>query len=143
MSKKCLIIGYGNSLRSDDGAGQKVAKRVAQWNLKNVSCIAIYQLTPELSEAISKVDMVIFVDALATSKKLEIQQLKVNSKITNLGHYSNPSQLLSLTKAIYNKLPIAYWILIPAINFDFGESLSIITENAIKLALEKIRKMIL
>jgi len=31
-----LIIGYGNTLRGDDGAGPRVAEAVAGWGLPNV-----------------------------------------------------------------------------------------------------------
>jgi Ni,Fe-hydrogenase maturation factor len=31
-----LVIGYGNSLRCDDGVGQAIARRVADWGLKDV-----------------------------------------------------------------------------------------------------------
>ncbi|HAC62122.1 MAG TPA: hydrogenase maturation protease [Cyanothece sp. UBA12306] len=147
MTQKILIIGYGNNLRSDDSAGQKLAEIINQWNLENVSSLAVHQLTPELSEAISQVDQVIFADALLTPSEqpatLQIIKLKAVSNTTNLGHYSDPSQLLSLTQAIYGRIPLAYWILIPAINFEFGEQLSPVTGKAIQLAITKIREMTL
>jgi Ni,Fe-hydrogenase maturation factor len=31
-----FVIGYGNTLRSDDGVGQIIAKQIARWNLPNV-----------------------------------------------------------------------------------------------------------
>ena len=37
--------------------------------------------------------------------------------------------------------PPAYWILIRSVNFDFGEHLSPITQQASILALEKIREL--
>ena len=141
-----LVIGYGNTLRGDDGAGQKVAQSVADWKLKNVISLAVHQLTPELSETMAKADIVIFVDTVAVTnretKKLQIKKLNVNGKTNILGHYSNPEDLLFLTQLLYQKSPTAYWLLIPGIYFAFGETLSEVTERFIYLALAEIQEII-
>ena len=142
-----LVIGYGNTLRSDDGAGQKVAAIVATWNLENVRSLSRHQLTPELAEDIAKANTVIFVDAIPSSSEIkpqvQMEQIEAgNLNSSSLGHSSNPRSLLAITQYLYGKVPVAYWILIPAVNFDFGEQLSPITEQGIKLALEKIRKLL-
>jgi hydrogenase maturation protease len=141
-----LVIGYGNSLRSDDGAGQIVASKIASWNLPNVRSLVVHQLTPELAEDLTNADTVIFVDAVISSKqnseKIEIITLEGDDKYLNLGHTENPHSLLYLSKIIYNKIPKAYWILIPAINFEFGEKISDITKKGIEQSLEKIESII-
>ncbi len=141
-----LVIGYGNSLRSDDGAGQIVASKIASWNLPNVRSLVVHQLTPELAEDLANADTVIFVDAVISSKqnseKIEIITLESDDKYSNLGHTENPHSLLYLSKIIYNKIPKAYWILIPAINFEFGEKISDITKKGIEQSLEKIESII-
>ena len=58
-----LIIGYGNTLRRDDGVGPKVAEAVAALALPGVRALAYPLLTPELAEAVSQARVVIFVDA--------------------------------------------------------------------------------
>ena len=141
-----LVIGYGNSLRSDDGAGQIVANYMAIWNLPNVRSLAVHQLTPELAEDIANADTVIFVDAVISSKqnleKIEIIILEGDDKYLNFGHTENPRSLLYLSKIVYNKIPKAYWILIPAINFEFGEKISDITKKGIEQSLGKIESII-
>ena len=142
-----LVIGYGNTLRCDDGVGQKVAETVANWNLENVRSLARHQLTPELAEDIAKANTVIFVDAVAISPEtpleIEVQTLE-GSQIdpSSLGHSSNPRSLLGLTQALYGKIPPAYWILIPGVNFGFGEQLSPTTEQGLIVALEKIKLLL-
>lgn len=59
-----LVIGYGNTLRSDDGVGYRIAETVAQWNLTSVRSLSVQQLTPELAETMSHAKTVIFVDAI-------------------------------------------------------------------------------
>lgn len=49
-----LILGYGNSLRSDDGFGWKGATALEQdLSSPNVKVVAAQQLTPELAEAVA------------------------------------------------------------------------------------------
>ncbi|MEA5533027.1 hydrogenase maturation protease [Crocosphaera sp. XPORK-15E] len=142
-SSQILIIGYGNTLRGDDGVGYKIAEIIDQWNLNNITSLAVHQLTPDLAEKISQVDTVIFIDAIYVTDmnraKIEIKTISINRKINNLGHHNNPEQLLSLTQAIYQKIPLAYWILVPAVNFNFSESFSSTTQKYARVTLEKIK----
>ncbi|MGB3511128.1 MAG: hydrogenase maturation protease [Microcoleaceae cyanobacterium] len=144
-----LIIGYGNTLRSDDGAGQRVAELVAEWNLPNVRSLPVHQLTPELAEAISEAELVIFVDAYpATAEQgLQVHQLCDYPPYPplergGLGHTGDPRSLLSLSQLVYNNAPPAWWILIPAVNFEFGEEFSPETAQGITDALSQIRQIL-
>ncbi len=138
-----LVIGYGNTLRSDDGAGQRVAEKIARWKLPGFQTLAVHQLTPELAENIAQADTVIFVDAVATNSdnpaSVKIQKLEVEDNNTSLGHSCNPRSLLSFTRVVYGKSTLAYWVLIPAVKFDFGEELSSLTERGIDIALRQIK----
>jgi hydrogenase maturation protease len=59
-----LIIGYGNPLRGDDDVGWEAASRLAAaLPSEAVHILAVHQLTPELAEAVSEADLLIFVDA--------------------------------------------------------------------------------
>ena len=84
----------------------------------------------------------IFVDAsLSDSETLQVKRLTLQPTAISLGHLGEPRSLLFLTQAIYGKIPPAYWILIPAVNFEFGEKLSPITECAVMAALEEIKRL--
>lgn len=140
MFLKVLVIGYGNTLRSDDGAGKIVANEVAKRRWENVRSLCVHQLTPELAQEIACASTVIFVDAsLSDSETLQVKRLIPQPTAISLGHLGEPRSLLALTQAIYGKIPPAYWILIPAVNFEFGEKLSPITEGAVMAALEEIK----
>jgi hydrogenase maturation protease len=144
--KQTLIIGYGNTLRSDDGAGQWVANQVKEWNLTNVRSLSCHQLTPELADEIRQATQVIFVDVIAiaanTVATLEIKPIQPAETPPSIGHSSDPNGLLALTQAIYHYSPQAWWLLIPAINFDFGEEFSTITQQGIEAALDQIQQLI-
>lgn len=140
-----LVIGYGNSLRSDDGAGQRVAEAVAAWNLNHVRSIAAHQLSPELAEDISRTDVVIFVDAATPTQTLETVKLESIAPLADQiisTHYTDPRSLLALAQTLYGRTPISYWILIPAISFEFGEQLSPLSQEGVDQALTIIQELI-
>ncbi|NEO54919.1 MAG: hypothetical protein F6K54_18660 [Okeania sp. SIO3B5] len=154
-----LVIGYGNTLRSDDGAGQRVAELVTEWKLPNVRSLPVHQLTPELAEPISQAELVIFVDAYpATSEQsLQAHQLCAppsphtphtlerggfESQGLNIGHTGEPRSLLALSQFVYKNVPPSWWILIPAVNFEFGENFSSQTSQGITDALAQIQQIL-
>jgi hydrogenase maturation protease len=147
---KILVIGYGNTLRSDDGAGQLVAQLVNNQGWLNVEALWVHQLTPELAEELKEVELAIFVDAYLAGENSESSVLNYElipdpqSPISNplMGHTSDPRSLLALAHQVYGFSPTAWHILVPAINLDLGEDLSPVTERGISAALVQIERMI-
>ena len=141
-----LVIGYGNSLRSDDGAGQIVAHKIAEWKLPGVKSLAVHQLTPELAENIAQADTVIFIDAILIDAEnpgsVQIKEIEATDDNSSLGHSCDPRSLLAMTQLLYGKVVKAYWVLIPAVNFNFGEKFSSVTKRAIDIALGKVKQII-
>jgi hydrogenase maturation protease len=138
-SSTFLVIGYGNTLRSDDGAGQRVAEIIAQKNWENVRVFSLQQLTPELAEEIANSCAVFFVDAMPSdADSVLVKPLEAAALEKDWGHTINPRSLLYLSQSIYGLVPPAWWILIPGSNFDFGEFLSPITEKCLDSAIEKM-----
>lgn len=139
-----LVVGYGNSLRSDDGIGIRVAEIAASWNLPEVRSLARPQLTPELAADLASVDLVIFVDACRAvdSESVRLQALKPGDSIQIRTHFSDPRAILSLTGAIYGKFPQAWWLVVSGINFQLGDSLSAVAERGVALALERIGNLV-
>jgi hydrogenase maturation protease len=140
LGKSILLVGYGNDLRSDDGVGQKVAELVHHWGVSNVTTLAVHQLTPEIAQTLSEHDFAIFVDAYQANEKaeVEVQPLELTNSILTSNHISDPQALLTLASNLYHHHPQAWLIKIPAINFELGETLSEVTENALEQALEEI-----
>ena len=146
MPPTFLVIGYGNSLRSDDGVGQIVATTVATWGMANVRSLAVHQLTPELSEELKSARYAIFVDAYRASEEGALVQVcpieAVETGNFLLGHTSEPRSLLALTQAVYSYSPQAWLIKIPTVNFELGEHLSPIAQQGLTAALSEIRLLI-
>lgn len=149
-TKSTLIIGYGNTLRGDDGVGRYLAEEITQQNWPHCRVISTHQLTPELAEAIAAVDRVIFIDAQlqqsASEPLVEVMALKTmepKELSGDLGHRGSPLELLTLAKILYGVEVQAWWVLIPAFTFDYGEKLSPLTAQAQAEALAKIRPLVL
>jgi hydrogenase maturation protease len=137
-----LVIGYGNELRRDDGVGAKVATAVAEWNLPGVQAIACHQLTPELTDAITSAGHVVFVDAaLGAGGSVQCHEVKPSENAEVMTHAANPSSLLALASQAFGRCPTASWLTIPVLDVDFGEELSPLARDGLKIALAKIRSL--
>lgn len=104
-----LIIGYGNTLRQDDGAGYKVAEIVAQWHLEGVRSIPCHQLTPDLAQDIAQSEKVIFIDAVAITDnqfpEVTLKPITTSTIANSLGHSYNMETILAMSLALYGTPP--------------------------------------
>ena len=135
-----LVIGYGNTLRGDDGVGPKVAAAVAAIPLAGVRTLACHQLTPELAEPVSRAGGVVFVDA-AVNSETEVRMVALEPSDTGriMAHVSDPGGLLAVAQKVFGRSPPAWCLTIPIQNVDFGEELSPLARDGMRSALEKIR----
>jgi hydrogenase maturation protease len=140
--RELLVIGYGNTLRRDDGAGVRVAEAVTALNLPGVRVIARHQLVPELVEAISRAHAVVFVDANAElATDVELNKLEARDATQVLAHSTDPRSLLSLSKQLFGGVPRAWSLTIPAEDLGFGDQLSPHARAGIHTAVEKIKQI--
>src|ERR1017187_9377874 len=63
IEAELLVVGYGNSLRRDDGVGLRVAEAIEALQLPGVRTLTCQLLTPEYADPMARVRRVIFVDA--------------------------------------------------------------------------------
>jgi hydrogenase maturation protease len=137
-----LVVGYGNTLRRDDGVGVKVAEAVAALNLPGVNVITRHQLVPELASVLSRARAVIFVDAAAAAESdLEPRQVEAGNDGKILAHAADPRSLLALSRQIFGRCPPAWCLAIPVQDFGFGEGLSAQAEAGLEPAVQRIRQL--
>ena len=137
-----LVIGYGNTLRSDDGVGAKVAAAVAELALPQVVVLVCHQLTPELAEPISEARAVVFVDAAVdASTEVQVRQLEPAEGAQLMAHAADPRSLLAFARKLFGRCPPAWWLTIPVENLEFGEELSALARRGYEIALEEIREL--
>jgi hydrogenase maturation protease len=139
-----LIIGYGNSLRRDDGAGlilSEMLEAALRDRGSNVARIAEHQLTPDIALDVAADDVaaVIFVDTrvLASADdrmELQVCRLRSGDDSPSMGHHVGPSVILTYARLLYEKSPPAWLLTAPGFDFDHGEGLS----DAAKRALDTL-----
>lgn len=135
-----LVIGYGNTLRSDDGVGPRVAEAVEALHLPGVHALARALLTPELAEPISQALRVIFVDAAVDDPaEVQLRPLAPAASSQVLAHAANPRTLLALARDVFGRAPEALCLTIPAQNLAIGQELSAKTSHGLDVAVETVR----
>ena len=136
---KTLVIGYGNTLRGDDGVGPRVAEQLEAWRREQMRSLSVHQLTPELAAEIAQVEEVWFVDAWVGGAKPTVQTLTMTSALPAMDHGWRPETLIHLAKMLYDAEPTAYHLLIPAQQFDYGETLSAMALSGVEWAVQTIK----
>jgi hydrogenase maturation protease len=144
VSRRALVIGYGNPLRGDDGAGPAIAGAVGEASPNDVEVIICHQLTPELSERIAAADVVVFVDAQAGAPPGSITTSRVQNESVSdsaLAHHANPAALLSLSIELFGRSPQAFLVTVAAASFELGEALSQPVTLALPGAVAAVRQL--
>lgn len=137
-----LIIGYGNTLRSDDGVGPRVAEAIEASGIKGVRTIVSDLLTPELAEPVAESETVVFVDAaLDDSREVQLRPLQAADSSQLMAHAADPRTLLAVARDVYGRVPRAWWLTIPISNIAIGETLSPVAQRGLQAAVKKIREL--
>jgi hydrogenase maturation protease len=134
-----LIVGYGNDLRSDDGAGRVVASRIEVMDLPGVAVKSQSQLTPELALDIAQADVVVFVDANVICEEVTLLPVRTGERGSpSMSHHTDPAALLLLARDLGREPLHAYTVSIPASNLELGFDLSSPTAAAVEEAVDSI-----
>ncbi len=147
-----LVIGYGNTLRQDDGAGHLLAETIAagcRERQLDVRLVKIHQLVPELAADIARpeVSAVLFADARAVASPQQdsgivIEALQPDGAAPGSGHHVAPGTLLLIAQALYGQQPPAWLLTAPGAHFDHGEELSAIMQAALDDAPQAIAPLL-
>lgn len=137
-----LVIGYGNALRRDDGAGTAVAAQLPA-RRPGARILTVPQLVPEIADAIAKAGIVVFVDAGAGRPPGEVTTRRVwPSETPPLGHAMTPGALMALSQALYDRCPPAYLVTIGADDFSIGPGLSDAVAAAVPTAVGTVADLL-
>jgi hydrogenase maturation protease len=135
-----LVIGYGNTLRGDDGVGPKVAEAISALNLPGVQTLVCPLLTPELADPISQAEKVIFVDAAVDApREVQWRRLEPNESSQIMAHAADPRTMLALARDVFGHVPEAWWLTIPAVDLGFKEEFTPAVQRDFQVAVKKIQ----
>jgi hydrogenase maturation protease len=123
-----LVVGYGNTLRSDDGFGPAVADCLrARFSDPRVRVLTRQLLSLDLVTDLEQSELCVFVDATTVGQvgKLVIRQIAPEfSDIGMLGHELSAASLLGLTQLLARRSPRCVLVSIVPETLALGEHLS-------------------
>ena len=143
LDAELLVIGYGNSLRRDDGVGPRVAEAVEALQLPGVRTLICQLLTPEYADPIARARRVIFVDAAVDKTDgIHFRALEPGETSQLMAHAADPRTMLALARDVFGHAPVAWWLTIPAIHLGFGTDYSPEAEAGFHAAVAEIKKLV-
>lgn len=140
-----IIIGIGNSLRRDDGAGIVLAAQLSDYFAASgfgTKLLTATQLLPEMAAEIAaaeltdtvmtdaKVQAIVFVDVMTAimagtpPDRFAIQRVDQDAPSAAFGHQLSPATLLLYASMLYGRAPMGWLVTIPGVDFAHGEGFS-------------------
>jgi hydrogenase maturation protease len=144
-ASQVLIIGYGNTLCSDDGVGYYAAASLQTTNISGATILACHQLTPELAGPLFDVERVIFIDAQLGEPAGKVSCQEVFSQDTKgnlITHHVSPQSLLALVQILFGYAPRAWLCTLTAQSFELGEQLTPTVQAAFPELLNTVRNLL-
>ncbi len=148
-----LVLGFGNTLRRDDGVGAVAARLLGadpRLQRSDVDVREAYQLLPEMSMDIAGATLVVFVDADARGLpgSIEVHQIDpvaaaredpdARGEPGASSHHVGGGVLVALAAALTGRAPEAVAIGIGVADLGMGEGLSPAVEAALPRVVEII-----
>lgn len=141
-----LLVGYGNPLRGDDGAGRRVAEALFDaWPESEVRVEASHQLLIELSAAVAEAGFVVFVDAAAAGTPGEVVERPVFASAASddsLTHFLTPETVMAAARLWYGRAPAARLLTVCGGRFAHGESFSPRVAAALPVLTSRVRALV-
>jgi hydrogenase maturation protease len=159
-----LVVGYGNPLRGDDGAGPRAAALVAEDpRLAGATVLVRHQLTPELADEMRTASLVVLVDARAGAEPgtVAVQCIEVESAGAVSGpaadagrpgptragagpssHHVDPAALAGLARVLWGATPEIVAVGVGASTFETGDPLSPEVERALPGVVDAIASLV-
>jgi len=150
----CLVLACGNTLRSDDGVGPRLAEWAAHrfQDDSNVRVLTRQQWTPDLAKDIADAESVLFIDSSIDSAPGRVNLIPVATHLNGRGgathgsatHHIDPTGLLGLTHSIYGSMSAhAMLLTVGAGSTELGEFFSDPVEAALPRARGVLEKTVL
>jgi hydrogenase maturation protease len=124
---RVLVVGYGNPLCGDDGAGPAIAERMgADPRFLGADVRAQHQLTPELAGDIADASLVVLVDAADGLAPGEIAVTRVGpaGDANAWSHHIDPAGLAGLAYELWGEAPPVFTVCVGPTSMEVGDGLS-------------------
>ena len=141
---RALVIAYGNPLRGDDGIAWRIANEMRSSVSDDIRILCVHQLMPELAEALSESEIVIFLDAEMDGEAslVRCRPIEPQSQPMRFWHHMTPGELLGLCARLYATKPLGFLVTVPGECFEQCDTLSDAAASAIPQALAALYQLI-
>lgn len=148
------IVGYGNSLRGDDGVGREVAAALLQQKnsvggLASATITCAHQLLPEMALDISRSRFAVFIDAAHDGRPGGSVSLRLFAELAEPGQGQpvaascwedfTPANLLVLSRWLFGTAPVGAVVTVGVVALGLGTGLSPLVQAAIPRAAAAVR----
>jgi len=144
--RRVLVLAIGNTMRGDDGIGWHAAKALTEESTcDDLRVLFCEQLTPDLAEAVSVSERVIFIDSSVNSPAGCVAARRVDPSMKDTESFSHeigPESLLFWSRALYGTSPEAVLITVGGESFEAGEGLSPSVAKSLPALLACVRERI-
>lgn len=119
-----LVVGYGNTLRRDDGVAAVVCAEVAARGLAGVRVEVVHELVPEVAAWVAEADGVVFVDAAVDGSGVTVRPVGEPDGASPLSHAGGPAEVVRLAERAYGRRVEAWVVTVGVVELGVGEGLS-------------------
>jgi hydrogenase maturation protease len=129
-----LVVGFGNTLRGDDGVGPRVAELLAREDvLPGATIVTRHQIAPELAADIAAARLVVLIDARQDGGRPG--DVRVEPVVGSGGpigsHAVDVRAVVDLAERVYAHAPPVVVVGVSAEQFDLGSGLSDAVESSL------------
>lgn len=146
MTRRALVVGYGNVLRADDGLGWHAAARLADDpRLAGAMVLQRHQLVPELALDVSTAALVVLVDAsqdLPAGAFTITQVEPAQDSAAAPSHRLGPASLVALAHELYGGAPEAFLVSAGVESLELGDRLSPLVEAALPRLVDAVADLV-
>ncbi|MCX6139171.1 MAG: hydrogenase maturation protease [Ignavibacteriales bacterium] len=140
---KTLVIGYGNTVRTDDGAGIWIAEKLSSFQISGVVVTTTHQLSLDLLEEFKSYARVVFIDASVEGDPVQFDSVgKPAVPVPPSAHHCTPADLVSTYSQLYGGSIEGYFCTVRGENFEFGTELTAATVQHASSAVEMLEKFL-
>lgn len=140
-ARKICFIGFGNTIRSDDGLGPYIIAQLEQrlCRYDNFTFITLHQIDLALAPSLIEYNEIIFIDAAVDiDDEVIIEKIIPAQTFAFTTHTGSIQQLLHIASKLYSAVPICRIMRVRGHEFGFGEELSEKGKQAAERAVDAI-----
>jgi hydrogenase maturation protease len=141
-----LILGYGNTLRSDDALGVYAAHALQDFYCDDAGMrvLATAQLSLDLAEDVSQAEFVLFIDATEGGPPGEIFREALTPADDNIrfSHHCTPCSLLMAAMRLYGRSPLAISLTMAGASSGVGLGLTHEIQGRLPYLLEHAKSIV-